>query len=139
MSSYLFSVSNHKITDNATIRTSLHVDFFLLGALSCRGSPMVEGQVFLLGKITNIAYDVFLEGCVDQVRRQIRDSGVQVMQGFYLFLYNKSVFAFSHPNTGFIRCADSLFPIEELLSILCTAGAILREAIFVIDWLCPVG
>ena len=36
-----------------------------------------------------------------------------------------------------IRCADSLFPIEELLSILCTAGAILREAIFVIDRLCP--
>ena len=38
-----------------------------------------------------------------------------------------------------IRCADSLFSIEELLSILCTVGAILREAIFVIDRLCPVG
>jgi len=40
-----------------------------------------------------------------------------VMQGVYLFLYNKGVFVFSHPSTGVIRCADSLFPIEEVLSI----------------------
>jgi len=63
----------------------------------------------------------------------------QVMQGFYLFLYIKGVFVFSHLSTGVIRCANSLFPIEELLSILCSAGAILREAIFVMDRLCPLG
>ena len=68
-----------------------------------------------------------------------RSNYSHVMQGFYLFLYNKGIFVFSHPSTGVIRCADSLFPIEELLSILCTAGAILREAIFVMDRLCPVG
>ena len=32
-------------------------------------------------------------------------------------IINKGVFVFSHPNTGGIRCADSLFSIEELLSI----------------------